>query len=88
MRGTTVSKPTKGARGVALKIGDKIEAKRILSESGRRVTVGAKGVVAEIRPLTTIQSKTYHGRQKAILKVRWAKGGTWYNVYPKDIKRR
>lgn len=87
LRGTAVAKTAKGARGVSLKVGDKVESKGISDWRGR-VAKGTRGTVLEVRPLTAEQSKLYHDGQKALLKVRWAKGGTMYNVHPKDIKRR
>jgi len=35
--------------------------------------------------LTPAQSKQFHGGQKALLSVKWDKGGTFDNVYPTQI---
>lgn len=66
--------------------GAKVIAKVPLEWGEKKVSAGTRGIVTDIRSLTPAQSKQFHGGQKAFLSVKWAKGGTFMNVYPSQVK--
>jgi len=82
-RGTSFHTAKSPGRGI--KRGRRVVARVPLEQAGKVVKAGTRGVVKEIRPLTPAQSKQFHGGQKALLSVKWDKGGTFDNVYPTQI---
>lgn len=71
-------------RGVSR--GSRVIAVVPLSQGDRKVKAGTRGTVKDIRRLTLAQSKQFHRDHKALISVKWDRGGTFDNVYPTQIK--
>ncbi len=84
IRGTKFA--TAKSPGKGIKRGSRVLARVPLEQSGKVVKAGTRGIVKVIRPLAPAQSEQFHRGQKALLSVKWDKGGTFYNVYPTQIK--
>lgn len=79
-------KEPKGVQGLPVKIGGKLETREPITFGKSSVPAGAVGVLQGVHPLTPDQSKLYHGGQRALLTVKFDKGGTFFNVYPRQVK--
>lgn len=85
----------KTATGTSLKVGDRVKTKHAITNykvghplyPGKTLPAGSRGVIRRIGTLTIEQARLYHGGQKALLEVKFAKDGVWYDVYPKDVTR-
>lgn len=80
-------KAPKGLQGFPVKIGDKLITREPITFGKSRVEEGAVGELKGVHPLTAEQSKLYHGGQRALLTVKFVKGGTFFNVYPRQVKK-
>lgn len=76
----------KALQGFPARIGDKLITREPLLFGEKRVPEGATGVLESVRPLTPEQATLYHGGQKALLTVKFPKGGRFPNVYPRQVK--
>lgn len=67
------------------------EIDKNLSKSGeigskvRRKADGMIGIILDRRDIPESVRDLYHGGEKEFLRIKWNKGGTDYNVYPKDV---
>jgi hypothetical protein len=79
-------KAPKGLQGFPAKVGDKLITKEPIIFGQSRVEEGSVGELTGVHLLTPEQSTLYHGGQRALLTVKFQKGGTFFNVYPRQVK--
>lgn len=87
-KGTRYHSPKSPKKGV--NVGSRVSARVPISEGiykgAKVIKVGTRGTVLQIRTLTPEQSKQYHHGEKAMLSVKFDKGGTMHNVYPTQVR--
>lgn len=66
-------------------IGSKVVAAEDITFGSKTVPAGTKGVLLNRREIEA-RFLPYHKGNKEFLEIKWAKGGTMWNVYPSQVK--
>ena len=77
----------KAVKGVGYRIGQTVVLEEAHPDWAHTpIPVGMAGEIKGIREIPPEQAAQYHSGQRAFLEIKWARGGTTYNTYPKQVK--
>lgn len=66
-------------------VGSKVVSTEDLTSGGKTIPAGTKGVLLNRREIEA-RFSPHHKGNKEFLEIKWAKGGTMWNVYPSQVK--